>query len=101
MVKHIVMWTIKESSQPREKLELMAELKSRLLALKEEIPEIINMKINFNAIFAPHENYDVVLECEFASWAHLEVYQKHPAHVAVAEYVKNIRQNRAAIDYEF
>lgn len=101
MIRHIVMWTIKETSQPREKLELMAELKSRLLLLKEEIPEIMDMKVNFNAMSAPANNYDIVLECEFSSWNHLETYQKHPAHVAVAEYVNNIRQNRAAIDYEY
>jgi hypothetical protein len=95
------MWTIKETTQPREKLELMAELKSRLLFLKDEIPEIMDMKVNFNAISAPENNYDIILECEFSSWSHLEAYQKHPAHVAVAEYVKNIGQNRAAIDYEY
>jgi len=62
---------------------------------------IRDLTVHFNAISAPQDNYEVILESEFASWADLETYQKHPSHRAVAEYVKNIRQSRAAIDYEF
>jgi len=101
MVRHIVMWTIRETGSPRGKLEAMAELKSRLLGLKEEIRVIKDLTVHFNSISAPQDNFEVILESEFASWADLETYQKHPSHMAVAEYVKNIRQSRAAIDYEF
>ena len=101
MVRHIVMWTIRETGTPRGKLEAMAELKSRLLGLKEEIRVIKDLTVHFNSISAPQDNFEVILESEFASWADLETYQKHPSHMAVAEYVKNIRQSRAAIDYEF
>jgi hypothetical protein len=101
MVKHIVMWTIREAGSPRGKLEAMAELKSKLLFLKEEIRVIKSLDVHFNSISAPQDNFEVILESEFDSWADLETYQKHPAHMAVAEYVKNIRQSRAAIDYEY
>ncbi|MBN1416379.1 MAG: Dabb family protein [Bacteroidales bacterium] len=100
MIRHIVMWTIRETGTPRGKLEAMAELKSKLLALKEQIREIRNLEVHFNSISAPQDNFEVILESEFASWTDLETYRKHPAHVAVAEYVKNIRQSRAVIDYE-
>jgi len=101
MVRHIVMWTIRETGSPRGKLEAMAELKSKLLDMKEQIREIRALDVHFNSITAPQDNFEVILECEFSTWADLEVYRKHPVHVEVAEYARNIRQSRAAIDYEY
>jgi hypothetical protein len=101
MVKHIVLWTIKEGETPRMKVERMAELKARLLGLKEEISEIVNMEVYFNSPIAPADNFDVILMTEFNSWADLDAYQKHPAHTEVAEYIKNVKQNRTAIDFEY
>ncbi|MBN2274575.1 MAG: Dabb family protein [Bacteroidales bacterium] len=101
MIRHIVIWTIRETGNPRSKLEAMAELKSKLLGLKEQIRVIRKLEVHFNSPSAPQDNFDVILESEFASWADLETYRKHPAHVIVAAYVKNISQNRAALDYEY
>jgi hypothetical protein len=95
------MWTIKEGETPRMKFERMAELKTRLLGLKKLINEIVSLEVHFNSSLAPQDNYDVMLESVFNSWADLELYQKHPAHVEVAEYVRNVKQSRVAIDFEF
>ena len=38
MIKHIVMWTIKEGETPRAKFERMAEVKARILGLKDRYP---------------------------------------------------------------
>ena len=100
MIRHIVMWTIREGETPRIKFERMAEVKVRLLELKDKIREIENIQVYFNAPLAPADNYDVVLVCEFNSWADLATYQQHPDHHTVAEYIKNVKQNRSAIDFE-
>ena len=101
MIKHMVMWTITEGETPRVKFERMAEMKSRLLNLKDEIRELRSMEVFFNSPAAPQDNYDVVLICEFDSWADLESYQMHPEHQKVVEYVKNVRKSRACIDIEY
>jgi hypothetical protein len=101
MIKHVVMWTIRHGETPRVKFERMAEVKARLLDLKGRIDEIVALDVFFNSPSAPDDNYDVILVSEFYSWADLEAYQKHPAHLEVADYLKNVRQNRSAIDYEF
>jgi hypothetical protein len=44
------MWTIRDSGSPRGKLEDMAELKSKLLTLKDEIREIRNQDVHFNKL---------------------------------------------------
>jgi hypothetical protein len=100
MIKHIVMWTIREGETTRIKYERMAEVKARLVALKDKIREICSLEVNFNSPSASGDNYDVVLIAEFNSWADLEAYQKHPDHIEVAEYLKNVRQNKAAIDFD-
>ena len=101
MIKHIVMWTIREGETPRAKFERMAEVKARLMALPEAIGEIRRFEVYFNSPSAASDNFDVVLESEFGSWADLDAYQKHPQHLEVVEYLRNVRQNKAAIDYEY
>lgn len=95
------MWTLKEGETPRMKFERMAEMKMRLLELKTRISEILRTEVSFNSPNASEDNFDVVLISEFNSWADLDTYLKHPAHLEVAEYILNVKQNRAAIDFEF
>jgi len=95
------MWTIREGETPRVKFERMAELKTRLLDLKDRISEIVSLEVYFNSPSAPGDNYDVVLMVEFNAWSELATYQQHPAHLEVVEYIKNVRQHRASLDYEF
>ena len=101
MIKHIVMWTIKEGETSRMKFERMAEVKARLMELKSKVSVIASLEVFFNSPLAPQDNFDVVLVCEFNTWADLEQYKIHPHHVEVAAYINNVRQNRAAIDFEF
>jgi len=101
MIKHIVMWTIREGETPRAKFERMAEVKARLMALTEAISEIKSFEVYFNSPAAPGDNYDVVLVSEFNTWTDLDAYLKHPQHLEIVDYLKNVRQNRSAIDYEY
>ncbi|HLO58037.1 MAG TPA: Dabb family protein [Bacteroidales bacterium] len=101
MIRHIVMWTVKEGETPRMKFERMAEMKARLLELREYIPVIRRLEVGFNSPSASGDNFDVVLLTEFDSWADLDSYLRNPDHMKVAEYIGNVRQTRAAIDYEF
>ena len=99
MIKHIVMWKLKESHGGHTKSELALELKKRLEALAETISEIkeIEVGINFNPSDAA---CDVVLYSSFETKEDLEIYQKHPDHVKVAEFVSEVRTDRAVVDYE-
>lgn len=100
MIKHIVMWTIKETNgrSKRDNIEL---LKKQLLALKDYIPQVKSLEVGTNSLQAPQDNFDIVLVTEFGSFADLDIYQKHPEHLKVVELVKEIRVARACVDYEF
>jgi len=99
MIKHIVMWKLKDSARGVSKDQNALELKSVLEGLKNKISVIkqIEVGINFNKSSAA---YDVVLYSEFDSEQDLQAYQKHPDHVKVVDFVNEIRDDRAVVDYE-
>ena len=99
MIKHIVMWKLKDSARGNSKDQNALELKSVLEDLKNKISVIkqIEVGINFNKSSAA---YDVVLYSEFNSQQDLQAYQKHPDHVKVVDFVNEIRDDRAVVDYQ-
>ncbi|NIP38648.1 MAG: Dabb family protein [Candidatus Dadabacteria bacterium] len=99
MIKHIVMWKLKDTARGVSKEENAKELKSVLEALKGKIDVIkeIEVGIDFNKSQAA---YDVALYSVFDSKEDLQTYQKHPDHVKVVDFVNEIRDERVVVDYE-
>lgn len=102
MIQHIVMFRFRETAQGRTKAENLEEAKRRMLALKEEISQIQGMEVRFAAQGSAPGNYDYILISQFQSMEDLEIYQKHPAHVAFGNFVKELREpdGRACMDYQ-
>ncbi len=99
MLKHIVMWKLKDEAEGREKSGNALELKRRLEALKGPIREIVELEVGLQ--FEPSEAAcDVALYSVFKDKADLEIYQKHPEHQKVVEFVKKIVSDRKVVDYE-
>ena len=99
MLKHIVMWKLKEEAEGRSKKDNAAEMKKRLEALKGSIQEIVELEVGLQ--FEPAEAaYDVVLYSVFKDKSGLGSYQKHPEHQKIVEFVKRIVLDRKVVDYE-
>ncbi len=99
MVKHVVMWNLKDYAEGVSKEENIKKLKKELLDLKDKIAEIIAIEVGVN--FNPSDAaYDVVLYSEFESKEALAIYQKHPEHVKVAQFVGKIVEERVVVDYD-
>ncbi len=100
MVKHIVMWKLKETGGGRTKAENALLLKEKLEALPAVIPEIRRAEagISFDDSAAA---YDVVLCAEFGSVAALRAYQAHPEHQRlIHDFLNEIRIEKRVVDYE-
>ena len=98
MIKHIVMWRLKESALGCTQQENAKKLKILLGSLREKIVEIKGLEVGIN--FAESETAsDVVLVSEFDSKVALDTYQKHPEHLKVADFVKQICAERRVVDY--
>jgi len=90
MIKHIVIWTMKENAT----LEQKQEMKLRLEALNGKIPEILTIEVGIDV-----ENETMSLYSEFFSKEDLAVYQAHPDHQAVVGFIKTLVIGRFTSDY--
>jgi hypothetical protein len=99
MIKHIVLWKIKESVDGKTKREAAKLLKEALESLREKVKEIQFLEIGLN--FNPADiSSDLSLYSEFKTRQDLDNYQKHPEHLKVAELVKKLTEERRVSDYE-
>ena len=98
MVKHIVMFKLKETLSMEEKLDVMNRFKSAIEALPAKIDVIRKVFVGLNINEA--EQWDICLESEFDSLDDVKLYAAHPAHVAAAGILKDAKQDRACVDYE-
>lgn len=99
MVKHMIIWTLKEEFSNEEKEVIKAGIKEGLEGLAGIIPGLIEIKVHINGL--PSSNGDLMLESSFESEDALKGYASHPAHVAVAdEKVRPYTMIRSCLDYE-
>ena len=97
MVKHIVMFKLNGDSATRRKIA--KEFADALCALPGKIECLQSMEVGLNE--NPAEDWDVVLTAIVPTMADVEVYAKHPDHVAAASIVGPHKAARACVDYEF
>ena len=92
MVKHIVLYTLKDGIN---KDEAVAIIKAQLEPLVGKIPGLLHMEIRraFNGM-------DYALYSEFESQEDLTNYAKHPLHLAAKEHFHHFLATRVAADYE-
>ena len=96
MVKHIVMWTLKEEYSESEKKEIANTFKKKLEALDDLMEGVLKIKVEVNPL--PSSNNDIMLDSEFDSVETLNAYQIHPKHQEVASYLKGKVVSRNCMD---
>ncbi len=99
MVKHVILWTLKEEFSDDQKKDIKAGIKSGLEGLKGEIPGLTDIKVNTEPLAS--SNCDVMLDSSFEDEASLKGYAIHPKHVNVADTkVRPYTASRVCMDYE-
>lgn len=99
MVRHIVMFKLKEFASPAEKQAKLDEIKTKLEALIDKIDVLRKIEVKFNC--NPEESWDLILITELDSLADVSTYANHPEHVAVAKgIIGPVKADRACVDYE-
>lgn len=99
MVKHIVLFKLKETLSREEKLKVMNDFKAAIEALPAKIDFIRNIFVGLNV--NPDEKWDICLDSEFDTLADVNAYATHPDHVAAAGLLKDVKADRACVDYGF
>jgi hypothetical protein len=99
MIKHIVVWRLKESAHGNTKMQNALFAKEKFEALNGKIEGMIRLEIgiNFNTT---DESSDIVLYSEFRSKQDLDNYQTSAEHQALMPFIREARTERRVIDYE-
>ena len=92
MVKHIVMYTLKEGV---EKESAVALIGSKLEPLVGKIPGLLHMEIR-----QAFRGMDYALYSEFESREALENYSKHPLHLEAKTHFSHLLETRVCADYD-
>ncbi|MCR4830590.1 MAG: Dabb family protein [Pseudobutyrivibrio sp.] len=99
MVKHVILWTLKDEYSAEEKEKIKADIKAGLEGLQGQIPGMIDIKVNTSRLES--SNADLMLDSTFEDEQSLKNYAVHPAHVAVADgKVRPFTASRVCLDFE-
>lgn len=99
MVKHIILWTLKEMDEA-QKEAVKAGIKEGLEGLKGKIPGLVDIKVITGGRLAS-STADLMLDSTFETEEALKAYSKHPEHVAVADSkVRPFTASRACLDFQ-
>ena len=99
MVKHIILWRLKDELMADEKAKIKQDIKAGLEGLAGRIPGLLSIEVNVDGRL-DSSNADVMLDSTFVDEAALKAYAVHPEHVAVADgKVRPYTCLRTCLDY--
>ncbi|SFT35412.1 Stress responsive A/B Barrel Domain [Lachnospiraceae bacterium XBD2001] len=99
MVKHVILWTLKDELSADEKQQVKAGIKAGLEGLQGKIPGLTEIHVYTNGLET--SNADVMLDSTFETFEALKGYAVHPDHVAVADgAVRPYTKLRSCLDFE-
>lgn len=99
MVKHIVLFKLKDNVSVAEKLVVMNKFKAAIEALPAKISVIRKIEVGLN--INPDETWNIALNSEFDTLEDVKFYATHPDHVVAGKILAETKESRACVDYEF
>lgn len=97
MVKHVVLWKLKDELTSQEKETVCKEIKKGLESLEGNIPGLLSVSVSINPIASA--TADVMLETAFSNEDAMNNYSVNPLHVDVAnKKVRPFIKTRLAFD---
>lgn len=99
MVKHVILWQLKDELVGEEKENVKKGIKEGLESLIGVVPGLLEIHVNTEGLAS--SNADVMLDCTLESEEALKGYAVHPAHVEAANSkVRPYTKTRVCMDYE-
>lgn len=100
MVKHIILWTLKDELSDSEKQAVKLGIKEGLEGLAGKVPGLLDIKVHIDGRL-DSSNADVMLDSTLDNVDALKGYAVHPAHVEVANTkVRPYTKVRSCLDFE-
>jgi len=99
VIRHIVMWTLRDYAEGADQLANAAKMKALLESCRGVVPGMRRFDVATRQA-GLEATCDVLLDCEFEDRAALDAYQAHPAHLAIKPFIGAVRLSRQCFDYE-
>jgi len=96
MLKHVVVWNLRDRSR---KSEHGTAAKAALESVRGKIPGLLAIEVGLDAGYDSGAA-DVALYSEFTDRAALDLYQRHPLHLAAKDVVTPLLTERRVVDWE-
>jgi hypothetical protein len=98
MIRHIIMFKLKDFGSENIKKQKLDDLKKMIDELGLTIKEIVSIEAGIN--FSTRDvAYDLVLMSIFKTKEDLILYSAHPEHQKLVEFLKDIKLSSAVVDY--
>ena len=98
MVKHIVLFKLKDEVPETDKLVVMNKFKEAIEALPAKISVIRKIEVGLN--MNPGESWHIALYSEFDNLDDVKFYATHPDHVAAGKIIAEAKESRSCVDNE-
>ncbi len=99
MVKHIIIWKLKDELTESEKAVVKANIKQGLEGLAGKVPGLLEIKVVIDGRLAS-SNCDLMLDSTLSDEEALKGYAVNPHHVKVAnEIVRPYTSLRSCLDF--
>ncbi len=100
MIRHIVMWKLKDSAEGATKEKNAEKLKLILEGLRTTIDEIKAVEVGIQTDKEDKEGLDVVLICDFENELDFQMYTRNPHHQKAINFIENVAEKRYFVDYK-
>jgi hypothetical protein len=94
MITHVVVFKLKDRTP-----ENIEKVRAKLAALGGKIPVLRHFEVGVD-VLRTERSYDLALLAKFDSLADLQIYQDHPAHQEVVNYLLTLRESIITVDYQ-
>ncbi len=99
MIKHVVMWKMKEEALGKSGAENAEKMVKELLDLEDKIKELVYVEAGTDFVRSGR-SFDVALFAQFKTKEDLDTYAVHPEHLKVVEFIKSVTKESVAVDFE-
>ncbi len=100
MIRHIVLFKIKDFSSESERNEAVQNVLVTFRSLIGQIPQIRQYRVEADCVKGP-SSLDVIIDSVFDSQEDLKSYQAHPAHLDAVELNRQWSEYKVVGDYFF
>lgn len=100
MIRHIVMWKLKDNAAGATKKKNAEKLKLILEGLRNNIEEIKAVEVGIQINEDGNDSMDVVLTCDFETELDFQMYTRNPHHKKAIDFIDSVAEQRYFVDYQ-